>query len=235
MVTQKEQTLKDNVQRLSKLLGAEHLSVADALVSLGLSQLEAGEAAEAESSFREALIIRQSALDPEDETITQLKYYIGKTYYERCDFAAATEAYQSCVEAYEQECRPEDNFLATVLDALASMLHDRDKYEQAESLLKRSLFIRLCVLEPFDAAIAESLNHLGWLYSNNGELDKAEHLFLCALDIWISAFGLEHANTAMCLENYAYVLSKTGRDKEANQLMDKVEMIRSVRPKCKDP
>ena len=234
MVTQKEQTLKDTVQRLSKLLGPDHLSVADALVSLGLNQLESGEADQAENSFGKALKIRQEALDADDETITQLKYYIGRTYFERADYTAAMEAYQSCIDAYEEECRPEDNFLATVLDAQASLHHDRDKYQQAEELLKRSLFIRLCVLEPFDAAIAESLNHLGWLYSNNGEMDKAEHLFLCALDIWISAIGLEHANTAMCLENYAYVLSRTGRQKEANQLMEKVEMIRSMRTRASE-
>lgn len=235
MVTQKEQTLKDNVQRLSKLLGPDHLSVADALVSLGLSQLDSGEADEAEDSFREALKIRQAAVDAEDETITQLKYYIGRTYFERADYSAAMEAYKDCIDTYEEECRPEDNFLATVLDALASLHHDRDKFEQAESLLKRSLFIRLCVLEPFDAAIAESLNHLGWLYSQNGAMEKAEHLFLCALDIWISAFGLQHANTAMCLENYAYVLGKTNREKEADQLLEKVEMIRSMRFKTSEP
>lgn len=229
MVTQKEQTLRDNVQRLTDLLGNEHLAVADALISLGLNQLESGESEEAEDSFRKALKIRQDALEESDETIVQIQYYIGRTYFERNDYAAAMQAYESCVEAYENECRPEDAFLATVLDALAALHHDRDKYTQAETLLKRSLFIRLCVLDPFDAAIAESLNHLGWLYSQNGQFSRAENLFLCALDIWISNFGLEHANTAMCLENYAYVLSKTGRANEANQLLGKVDSIRSLR------
>jgi tetratricopeptide (TPR) repeat protein len=211
------------------MLGAEHLAVADAWVSLGLSQLESGEANEAEASFRKALAIRLKSLDKDDETITQIHYYIGRSFFEREDFVLAKQSYEHCLEIYEDECRPEDAFLATVLDALASLHHDRDKYEQAESYLKRSLFIRLCVLEPFDAAIAESLNHLGWLYSQHGLFQRAENLFLSALDIWMSILGLEHANTAMCLENYAYVLKKTGRDKEADQLLDKVESIRSFR------
>lgn len=229
MVSPEEQALRLNVCRLSELLGHEHLAVADAWVSLGLNQLESGEADEAEGSFSRALAIRLRTLEEADETITQLHYYLGRSYFERADFNAAKQAYESCLDVYENECRPEDAFLATVLDALASLHHDRDKYIQAESYLKRSLFIRLCVLEPCDPAIAESLNHLGWLYSQHGHFHRAEDLFLSALDIWMSIYGLEHANTAMCLENYAFVLSKTGRDKEADQLLDKVESIRSLR------
>lgn len=225
----KEEALKANVRRLSDLLGADHLSVADAWVTLGLYLMEAGKSDEAEGSFRKALTIRLRALDETDETVTQLFYYIGRTYFERGDFAAAKRSYDSCLDIYESECRPEDNFLAAVLDALACLHHDRDQYSQAEGYLKRSLFIRLCVLEPFDSQIAESLNHLGWLYSQHGHYRKAESLFLSALDIWISNYGLGHASTAICLENYAEVLRKTGRDKEASQLLSKVDSIRSLK------
>jgi tetratricopeptide (TPR) repeat protein len=228
MISRKEQALTFNLHRLSKLLGADHMAVADAWVSLGLNQLESGQAEVSESSFRKALAIRRRTLEETDETITQIHYYIGRTYFERGDYVLAQQSYEKCLDSYENECRPEDAFLASVLDALASLHHDRDKFGEAESYLKRSLFIRLCVLEPLDPAIAESLNHLGWLYSQNGQYQKAENLFLSALDIWVSNFGLRHASTTMCLENYAHVLRKTGRVKEANQLLDKVESIRSL-------
>ena len=229
MLSREEQALRLNVERLAGNLGSEHLAVADAWVNLGLKQLDLGKSSQAESSFRSALAIRRSTLEERDETVTQIYYYIGRSFFERGDFVAAKELYDKCLETYELECRPEDAFLASVLDALASLNHDRDKFTDAELYLKRSLFIRLCVLEKFDPAIAESLNHLGWLYSQHGQFQKAEKLFLSALDIWITSCGLEHANTAMCLENYAYVLSKTGRDDEACQLLGKVDSIRSFK------
>ncbi len=228
MAFREDAALKDNLKRLSHLLGDRHLAVADAWVSLGLSQLDTCEAEAAERSFLKALEIRSSILDESDETITQVHYYIGLSYYERGDYQKAQESYEKCLEIYERECRPEDSFLASVLDSLANLNHDRDKLPEAEVLLKRSLFIKLCVLDPFEPAIAESLNHLGWLYSQLGSFAKAENLFLCALDIWISAYGVEHANTALCLENYAFVLNKTGREAEALKLLSKVESIRSL-------
>ena len=161
-----------------------------------------------------------------NQLVTQIHYYLGLCHCQRGNFDAARQEYEYCLDNYENECRPEDAFLATVLDTLATLHQTQDEYCLAESYLKRSLFIRLCVLEPFDAAIAESLTHLGWLYSQCEQYQRAESLFLSALDIWISHYGLKHVGTALCLENYAYVLRKTGRDKEANQLLQRAESIR---------
>ncbi len=223
-----EQTaLKNHVQRLVEALGPEHLAVADAWVKLGLSHLENGSAHDAEHCFQNALAVRLLSVDEGDETIAHIHYYLGRSYYERGDFRAAEGSYQVCLDIYDKECHPEDAFLASVLDSFASLNHDRDRFEMAESLLKRSLFIRLCVLEPFDHDIAESLNHLGWLYSQKGEFGRAENLFLCALDIWITNFGMEHATIAMCLENYAFVLEKTGRRTAACRVLSRVDSIRS--------
>jgi tetratricopeptide (TPR) repeat protein len=227
MISPKEHGLKLNVSRLASLLGPHHLAVADALVSLGLSHLESGQSAAAQKSFRKALCIRRLTVAETDETVAQIFYYTGLCQFERGEFDHARQSFQSCLDNYENENRPEDAFLASVLDALAGLCQDRDQYIQAESYLKRSLFIRLCVLDPADPAIAESLNHLGWLYSQHGYYKRAESLLLSALDIWIANYGLGHAATAMCLENYAYVLIKTGRSREANQLLSRVESIRS--------
>lgn len=220
--------LKNHVQRLVEALGSEHLAVADAWVKLGLSQLENGSAHDAEHCFRKALTVRLVSVDAGDETIAHIHYYLGRCSFEQGDYRAAEASYQECLDIYDRECHPEDAFLATVLDSFASLNHDRDRFEMAESLLKRSLFIRLCVLEPFDVDIAESLNHLGWLYSQRGDFGRAENLFLCALDIWITNFGMEHATIAMCLENYAFVLEKTGRRKEACRVLTRVDSIRSA-------
>lgn len=227
MSTEQQTALENHVQRLVAALGSEHLAVADAWVKLGLAHLDGGSTKDAEHCFGRALEIRSRALEKGDETIAHLHYYLGKCYFECGDYEAAGLKFQTCLDIYDEECHPEDAFLACVLDSLASLNHDRDCFEQAEGFLKHSLFIRLCVLEPSDAAIAESLNHLGWLFSQKGEFERAENLFLSALDIWISNFGVEHASTAMCLENYAYVLEKTGRDKEACRVLHKVESIRA--------
>lgn len=215
---------KAHLKKQTLVLGEKHLSVADAALAVGLLMLENGDFRSAQEFFEQALEVRKCVTGSTDETIAQCHYYIGRNQYEQEDFEAAEISYKLCLECLGD--RPEDNFLATVLDGMAFLYHDRDKFQFAEPILKRALAIREAVLDPWSPEIAGSLNHLGWLYSEHGHFEKAEPLFVRAIEIFYAHHGIDHASTSMTMENYAALLQKTGRLTEANKILCNVEWIR---------
>lgn len=215
---------KAHLKKQSSQLGEKHLSVADAALAVGLLMQGNGDYRSAHKYFEQALDIRKGVIGSLDETIAQCYYYIGKNQYEQEDFEAAEISYKLCLECFGD--RPEDNFLATVLNGMAFLYHDRDKFQVAEPILKRALAIRVAVLDAWSPEIAESLDHLGWLYSEHGYLEEAEKLFVRAIEIFNANYGFDHASTSMAMENYASLLQKTGRLDEANKILCNVEWIR---------
>lgn len=196
-------------------------------IQVGCLMQELGNFSNANPFFQQALEVLNSAPAKSSEALVQGWYFLGKNYYEQEEFDLAEAAYRHCLDLYEIESLPADAFLATIYDGMAYLYHDRDKYSVAEPMLKKSLELRQSLLAPDDPALAESMNHLGWLYNEHGHFDLAEELFLLALEIWRKTLGEHHASTAMGLENYADLLSRTGRVAEARTIMASVEQIRS--------
>ncbi|MBY0551692.1 MAG: tetratricopeptide repeat protein [Candidatus Obscuribacterales bacterium] len=215
---------KAHLKKQSSELGEKHLSVAGAALAVGLLMQENGDYRAAHQYFEQALQIRKGATGSLDETIAQCYYYIGKNQYEQEDFEAAEISYKLCLDCFGD--RPGDSFLATVLNGMAYLYHDRDKFHFAEPILKRALAIRATVLDAWSPEIAESLDHLGWLYSEHGHFEEAENLFVRAIEIFNANYGFDHASTARAMENYASLLKKTGRVDEANKILCNVEWIR---------
>ena len=74
--------------------------------------------------------------------------------------------------------------------------------------------------------LATSLNNLAALYRTQGAYAKAEPLYQRSLKIREKSLGPEHPGLAQSLENYAELLSKTGRAKDAAQLVARAQTIK---------
>jgi tetratricopeptide (TPR) repeat protein len=64
--------------------------------------------------------------------------------------------------------------------------------------------------------------------STQGQYAKAEPLFKRALAIWEKALGPEHPHVATSLENYAALLWKLGRKKEAKRMEVRAKAVRAA-------
>lgn len=213
---------------LEAQLGDEHLAVAGQLVSIGLHLYDHGGYSQALEYYHRALSIRQSVLGEADVTVAQVHYYLGRNWYELEEHELAGDHLQKSLDIYEGKPAANDDFLAEILDAKAYLHHDRDQFWICEKLLLRAFELRAHQLEKDDPRLAESANHLGWLYAQHGLFERAELLFTQALDIFQKYYGPNHASTTRCLENLADMLQKTGRQNEASHIVAQVEHIRFI-------
>jgi tetratricopeptide (TPR) repeat protein len=96
-------------------------------------------------------------------------------------------------------------------------------------MYKRAMAIDLKVVGPNHADIGADLNCLAELYSAQGKYAQAEPLYKSSLSILEKAYGPKHPNIATVLNNYAAVLRKTNRAKEAAALEARAEAMRPIR------
>ena len=119
--------------------------------------------------------------------------------------------------------------MATKLSNLAGLLCEEGKYALAELMYKRAMSIDLKVVGPNHANTGADLNCLAELYSVQGKYAQAEPLYKSSLSILEKAYGPKHPNIATVLNNYAAVLRKTNRAKEAAVLDARAEAMRPIK------
>ena len=99
---------------------------------------------------------------------------------------------------------------ADLLNKAASYLVAQAQYEQAESMLRKTLEIRKRVLEVSDPKRTVALNDLGMLYLIQGRLTEAEPLLKDAMEIRQQQLGDNHVDTATSLTNMARLYNTKG-------------------------
>ena len=80
---------------------------------------------------------------------------------------------------------------------------------------------------PEHPEVARSLRALGYRYYRQGELAKAEPLYVRALAIQEQALGAGDPELAGFLDDYAVLLGRTGREVEADKLKQRARAIRT--------
>jgi CHAT domain-containing protein/Tfp pilus assembly protein PilF len=116
---------------------------------------------------------------------------------------------------------------ATALNNLALLLIRREKYDQAELLLKRSLAIHKKRVGERHPDYAVGLTSLGGLAHARGDWKKAEEFFRQALAVCKVAPGPTSRRYAEALSNLARILDVQGKAKEALPLARQaVDVIR---------
>jgi tetratricopeptide (TPR) repeat protein len=113
--------------------------------------------------------------------------------------------------------------------ALADNVSTRDAaYADAMDACLRPAVLTL-ELGPEHPEVARSLRSLGYRYYRQGELAKAEPLYVRALAIQEQALGADNPEVAGFLDDYAALLGRTGREVEAEKLKERARAIRVKR------
>ncbi|MBA2393179.1 MAG: tetratricopeptide repeat protein [Ktedonobacteraceae bacterium] len=107
---------------------------------------------------------------------------------------------------------------ASLLGKTGIYEQDRALYSEAESLLKKALFIKEQVLGLDNPDTAQSLNNLALLYQNQGKYQEAEPLYQRSLAIFEERLGSHHPDTATSLNNLALLYQNQGKYQEAEPL-----------------
>ena len=130
-----------------------------------------------------------------------------------------SELEQRLVEAGEQ---PSADLLPHVLDwiyELARLYQHANRYDDAETWLKRAVGFAESAYGPDDPRTTTALNNLAQLLQDTNRLVEAEPLMRRSLAIDERSFGADHPDVAICLINLAALLQDSNRLTEAEPLM----------------
>ena len=114
---------------------------------------------------------------------------------------------------------------ADLLDAVGCYLDGRGQYQEARTLLERSVAIEEAARGADHPRVADRLNSLGRVYDDLGRCEEALALFRRALAIDRAALGPDHPNVARRLNNVGKVLVDTGRWDDAEGLLEQALRI----------
>lgn len=109
--------------------------------------------------------------------------------------------------------------MLNILDNFASLLHNTNRFNEAESLMRRA--VKMCE-ERFGIShpkVAEELSHLAVIFYKTNRLAEAEVILRRALKIKEEFYGENDALLATDLNNLAMLLKDTNRISEAEPLL----------------
>jgi tetratricopeptide (TPR) repeat protein len=220
-----QQPLERALALREKLLGPEHLDVAQSLNNLAALYHAQGQYAKAESLYQRALAIREKALGPvHPDTAASLTSLAG-LYWATGAYGKAEPLYQRALAIYEQAFGPDHPYTAASLSNLAVLYRAMGAYGKAEPLYQRALAIYEQALGPAHHDTARSLSNLAMLYDIMGAYGKAEPLYQRALAIYEQALGPDHPSMVTSLNNLAGLYRDMGAYGKAEPLYQRALAI----------
>jgi CHAT domain-containing protein/Tfp pilus assembly protein PilF len=118
---------------------------------------------------------------------------------------------------------------ADQLDNLARLHHTAGQHPRAESLLQRSLQIKVAKRGKDHADVALALHNLAALHVHTGQYARAEPLYRRTLEIMEATLGKDHPKVAAALDNLAALYRETGQHAQALPLLVHSLEIREAR------
>jgi tetratricopeptide (TPR) repeat protein len=208
-------------QRAERAL-AESESVSDFLIGLFEAQ-DPAIAMGKEPTARELIERgrrRAAQLTEQPVVRARLLDTIGRVYHSLGDYAGAEAVLREALEVRQRELGASHADVAASLHHLASLLHDKGVYPEAEQHYTAALMMRRSLLGANDPLIAEILARYGLLVLRARNDDKqAETLIGSALDISRAAFGNEHPKVAAMLNTFAAVPDSRGDHARSEALL----------------
>jgi tetratricopeptide (TPR) repeat protein len=180
-----------------------------ALTNLGMTLMALGESRLAEGSLRRAV-----ALWPESSRGWR---YLGQAVFQRGDGPEAERMVHKALALAGEERAVE----ASCMSDLATILIDSKRMREASDVLESA--IRLAEA---GQARARMLRNLGALKWEMGQKEVAERLLGQSVVEMEAVVGREHPDLARILDDYAIVLEKLGRKREAKQTAVRAQSIR---------
>ncbi len=143
----------------------------------------------------------------------------------RGDTITAREILDRGARRIEQGLSGQPLVQARLMGVMGSVYAGLGLYDEALALLGRSLALRQANLKPSDPEIAESLDRLGTVQRNRGDLAAAEKSHRRALSIREAAFGPDDPLVAHSLMSLGETVLTRGKPAEADTLLQRALSI----------
>lgn len=139
---------------------------------------------------------------------------MGKNYL-RLLYQEAETFYRRSLATKEKAFDPQHTEVGKVLNKLAYVFYDMDRYDEAETLYLRviNIYEKAYDLDPLD--FAKTLTILASTYAKKGHFQKAETFYMRALTIYEKSLEPDHPIIANALSKLDYIYHELGRYNEA--------------------
>jgi serine/threonine-protein kinase len=202
--------------------------VAAALLRVGSSQRRIGLYAAAESSYKQAHVINQQQLGPDDWATAFSKIAIADlAAFERPSAGDAEQLYREAIATLERVRSPDHIDLIHPLGNLAEVLMDRGRPREAEQLWRRQLEIRMRHFGSEHTATAGSEEGVAIALHGQGRYAEAEELMRSAFERRLRLHGPNHPSLGAALVILARLREERGAYREAEEAIR--EAIRNRR------
>jgi serine/threonine-protein kinase len=198
--------------------------LAKELSNLAGAEYRLGETSSAEGHLREALGLRHSLGQRDDEVVVTQNNLASLLLF-RGAFEDAEELYRQGLAIRLRLHGPDSPEVASSLFNLGALAFVRCDLRRAEELLRRALALRLHSLGAEHTLVAAVLATLGRTLHAHGDLAGAEAFHSQALAIRLKRLGDRHPDTAISRRDLAAVLIDGGRLSEAGRLVDAAEQL----------
>ena len=212
---------KKALEIYKKTFGEEHPDVAYSFISLGIFYAEMGDYKVAVPFFKEALEIYKKTLGEEHPDYAMSLANLGTLYIRMHDYKAAEPFFKQAFEIYKKTLAEEHPHVGVNFCNLGTLYLDMGDYSLAEELYKQSLEIFKKALGEEHPDYAMSLGCLGNLYIRMGDYKVAEPYYKQALEIYKKTLGEEHPDYVSNENGYTELLTLTGRETEAYEILNK--------------
>ncbi len=216
--------LDRGAQKVRHELGAQPLSRARLMDTIGQTYYKLGLFREARPLLEEALALRRQGLAGGSAEVAQSLHHLA--VLSQVEHRPEAEAQQWQALAAEQKAHgsesPDD---AAILNSLGSLYASRGELDKAEPLFQRALAIREKAFGPNNPVVADSLHNIAIGRAARGKFAEAEALFRRALAIREAAFPPDHPDIALNLEALGVLNLRMERFAEAEPLQRRAVAI----------
>lgn len=215
--------LEESLAVRQRLLGPDHLEVAESLSFLGITAFRSGQE-DAVPLFRRALRIRLKQGQIETAETAQLLNSFGAVLATRNRFEGAEILLRRSLALHERALG-EDLSLARILQNLGGLALMRGRTDEAESLLQRALAIREARLPPDHPDLIANREALAFPLKVLGRQAEAARLLEQAVASTEKVFGPDHPELARPLNSLADCLIKLEQKDRAMRLLNRALAI----------
>lgn len=200
-----------------KHLGAEHPQVIQSVGKLIRFYLARDNKAKAERltsllvAYSDRVVKEQNSVDAHFNELN--KYYARHTEY------GEVQKHLARVRESGSKVRADDYLeLSAMMDSIAVMYKDKNKFDLAEQMFKKSLVLKEKTLAPDHQALAFSYEHLADLYKTQGRNELAQPLYRQALDVTSKSLQLKRPEAYSRLDSLARSYVESGQIDQAETL-----------------
>ncbi len=191
---------------------------AELLHTLGVAYRNMGAKRQADDLLTEALRSRKAIEPPVPLAVASSLLALGRLRDQEGKVEESVVLVEQAV-ALMRSANGDATRLASALSGLGEVLRQRDELSRAEDLQREALSLRRQVFPESSYEVRESLNNLGLVRFDQGQIDDADRLM--SLSVRQGTAGLPQGmGAAIWLSNLAVVRGARGRGAEAMDLLE---------------